>query len=99
MPYESHSDMADRLADALARLQRARDENAQLVADLARVTEERDAAKADMLYALKNSDSFTACDPCLHHGRDDCMMNCKFESCHPEWRGPCAENGGTNAEN
>lgn len=30
MPYESHSEMADRLADALARLQRARDEGMEL---------------------------------------------------------------------
>ena len=87
MPYENISELVDRLSATL-------EENQRLRADLARATAERDAAKTDLLFALMNSDSFVSCEPCTHRGYDD-GMNCKLKSCHPEWRGPCPENGGT----
>jgi len=54
MPYESHSEMADRLADALARLQRARDENMELRREIERLRTANERMSADLAGELED---------------------------------------------
>ena len=56
MPYESHSEMADRLADALARLQRARDENMELRREIERLRTANERMSADLAGELEDED-------------------------------------------
>lgn len=70
-----------------------------LVAEVERLTAELETAKADILYAMENSDSLLSCKPCTHRGYDpEDGLFCKLNACRPEWRGPCAENAKEDAK-
>ena len=74
----------------------------ELKAEVSRLTAERDAekrradaAEADLVLAMENSNSLMSCEPCMHRGYDpDDGLYCKLKSCKPKWRGPLPTIGG-----
>lgn len=59
--------------------------------EIAALRAELDAAKRDIKNMLQSESCEEFCAFCKRSMDDDCSIS----NCNAEWRGPCAENGGT----
>lgn len=72
-------------------VERLRAELERLTAELAAMTARAEAAERDIVWML-TANPAELCIVCKHLTSDICMVG----NCHnADWRGPCAENGGT----